>query len=83
MDTDGQSDGMMQSVDEEDSDGDYEYRYESDEDDNEDDYSEHDEYMQVEEKVRAALTFSNYTPHLLIRCVSYELDASVYRRSCC
>jgi hypothetical protein len=46
--SDGHSD-VMQSVEGE-SDGGYEYRYDS-EDDEEDDFSGHDEYMQIDEKV--------------------------------
>ena len=49
--SDGHSD-VMQSV-EDDSDGGYEYTYDSD--DNDDDYSEQDEYMQIEEKVSSSL----------------------------
>lgn len=54
--SDGQSD-VMQSVDD-DSDGGYAYTYDSD--DNEDDYSEQDEYMQIEEKVSTSV-MANYT----------------------
>lgn len=59
----------MQSV-EGDSDGGYEYTYDSD--DQDDNYSEQDEYMQIEEKVSASLL-----SHSTIMDIAYL--STVYR----